>query len=140
MNLQKKLASKVMKCGANRIWIDPKNDKVRQAITRNDIRRFIKEGIIKKIPEKKPKKKVNKKQQKTGSKKGTFGARAGKKTGWLKIVRPQRKLIKELKDQKKISVAVYRKTYRLIKGRQFRSKAHLLLSLTEKGHMKKEKV
>lgn len=139
MNLQKKLASKVMKCGVNRIWVDPKNDKVRQAITRNDIRRFIKEGIIKKIPEKKPKKAVKKRQQRTGSKKGTFGARTGKKTNWLKIVRPQRKLLKELKEQKKISVDVYRKTYRHIKGRQFRSKTHLLTHLTEKGYIKKEK-
>ena len=49
MNLQKKLAAKVMKCGVNKVWIDPKNEKVKQAITRRDIRRFIKEGIIKKF-------------------------------------------------------------------------------------------
>ena len=39
MNLQRKLAAKVLKCGENRVWIDPKNEKVKQAITRRDIRR-----------------------------------------------------------------------------------------------------
>lgn len=132
MNLQKKLASKILKCGENKIWIDPKNDKVRQAITRRDIRRFVKEGIIKKLPDKKSRKTRKKKQQNIGSRKGSRGARLGKKTAWLKIVRPQRKLLKQLKDEKKIDPSVYRKTYRLIKGRQFRNKTHLLSYLKEK--------
>jgi large subunit ribosomal protein L19e len=50
MNLQKKIAAKILKCGEGRVWIDPKNEKVKTAITRNDIRRFIKEGIIVKCP------------------------------------------------------------------------------------------
>ncbi len=132
MNLQKKLASKILKCGKNKIWIDPKSDKVRQAITRRDIRRFVKEGIIKKLPDKKTRKTKKKRQQNIGSRKGSKGARLGKKTAWLKIVRPQRKLLKQLKNEKKIDPSVYRKTYRLIKGSQFRSKAHLLSYLKEK--------
>ena len=140
MNLQRKLASKILKCGENRIWIDPKNEKVKQAITRSDVRRFIKEGIIKKKREKKKKKQVKKKQQKTGSRKGTWKARLGKKTRWLKVVRPQRKLLRELKTEKKIDATSYRKTYRLIKGNQFRSKAHLLTYLKEKGLMKEKQV
>jgi len=140
MNLQKKLAAKVMKCGVNRVWIDPKNEKVSQAITRRDIRRFIKEGIIKKVPTKKKKKLKAKKQQKTGSRKGTWKARLGKKTRWLKVVRPQRKLLKELKNDKKINVNVYRKTYRLIKGNQFKSKAHLLTYLRERDLMEEKQV
>ena len=140
MNLQKKLAAKVMKCGVNKVWIDPKNEKVKQAITRRDIRRFIKEGIIKKIPAKKKKKLKAKKQQKTGSRKGTWKTRLGKKTRWLKVVRPQRKLLRELKSDKKINVNVYRKTYRLIKGNQFRSKAHLLTYLRERDLMEEKQV
>lgn len=140
MNLQKKLAAKVMKCGVNKVWIDPKNEKVKQAITRRDIRRFIKEGIIKKIPAKKKKKLKAKKQQKTGSRKGTWKTRLGKKTRWLKVVRPQRKLLRELKNDKKINVNVYRKTYRLIKGNQFRSKAHLLTYLRERDLMEEKQV
>ena len=138
MNLQRKLAAKILKCGENRVWIDPKNEKVKQAITRNDIRRFIKEGIIKKKTAKRKKKQVLKKQQKTGRRKGTSKARLGKKTRWLKVVRPQRKLLRELKTEKKIDVTAYRKTYRLIKGNQFRSKAHLLTYLKERGLMEEK--
>jgi len=138
MNLQKKLAAKLLKCGENRIWIDPKNEKVKQAITRNDIRRFIKEGAIKKLPSKKTKKLKVKKQQRTGSRKGTWKSRIGKKSSWLKIVRPQRKLLRELKNSKKIDASIYRKTYRLIKGNQFKSKAHLLSYLKERDLIKEK--
>lgn len=140
MNLQKKLAAKILKCGVNRVWIDPKNEKVKQAITRRDIRRFIKEGLIKKLPDKKKKKrKLKKRQQKTGSRKGAKGARIGKKTEWLKVVRPQRKLLKELKEKGKLKPHVYRKVYKMIKGNAFRSKAHLMSYLKDKEFLKSEK-
>ncbi|MFH1473716.1 MAG: 50S ribosomal protein L19e [Candidatus Aenigmatarchaeota archaeon] len=139
MNLQKKLAAKVLKCGVNRIWISPKNEKVKQAITRRDIRRFIKEGAIKKITAKKVPKKVVKKakQQKMGSRKGTKGARRGKKTSWLRIIRPQRRLLKELKEKDQLKDNTYRMLYRLVKGNMFRSKAHLMIYLKDKKLLKK---
>ncbi len=141
MNLQKKLAAKILKCGVEKIWIDPKNEKVKQAMTRKDIRRFIKEGVIKKLPnKKKPKRKIKKKQQRrTGSRKGSRKARVGKKTEWLKVVRPQRRLIKELKEKGKLKPHVYRKIYKMIKGNAFRSKAHLMSYLKNKELLKEEK-
>jgi len=132
MNLQKKLAAKVLKCGIKRVWINPKNEKVKQAITRRDIRRFIKEGVIKKIPAKKRTKKIKRKQQKTGSRKGAKGARRGKKTSWLKIIRPQRRLLKEFKNKNQLKPYAYRKVYKLVKGGMFRSKAHLKMYLDDK--------
>jgi large subunit ribosomal protein L19e len=137
MNLQKKLAAKILKCGINRIWIDSKNEKVKQAITRRDIRRFIKEGVIKKLPAKKVSKKVKRKQQKTGSRKGAKGARRGKKTTWLKIIRPQRRLVKELKNKNQLKPHAYRKIYKLVKGGMFRSKAHLTTYLKDKKLLRK---
>ncbi len=139
MNLQKKLASKVLKCGVNRVWISPKNEKVKQAMTRRDIRRFIKEGVIKKMPAKKVSKKTKKKakQQRMGSRKGAKGARRGKKTSWLRIIRPQRRLIKELKDKDQLQAQAYRRLYRLVKGGMFRSKAHLMTYLKDKKLLKK---
>jgi len=136
MNLQKKLAAKILKCGVNRIWIDSKDEKVSQAITRRDIRRFIKEGAIKKLPLKKRLKHEEKRQQRTGSIKGAKGARIGKKTEWLKVIRPQRKLLKELKDKKQLQSHAYRKIYKMVKGNVFRSKAHLMLYLKEKKLIK----
>jgi len=139
MNLQKKLAAKVLKCGVNRVWVNPENEKVKQAITRRDIRRFIKEGIIKKIPAKKTSKKVKRKvkQQKTGSRKGSKGARRGKKTSWLKIIRPQRRLLKELKEKNQLKPNAYRSVYKLIKGGFFRNRAHLKTYLKDKKLLKK---
>ncbi len=139
MSVQKKLAARILKCGTGRVWIDPKNKKVRQAITRSDIRGFIKDGIIKKLPPKKRGRVIIKKQQKTGSRKGSKGAREGKKTFWLKIVRPQRRMLRELKEAKKIDQRTYRMVYKMIKGNVFRSKHHLNLYLKERGLLKEKK-
>jgi large subunit ribosomal protein L19e len=132
VNLQKKIAAKVLKCGENRIWLDPTNDKIKTAITRNDIRRFIKEGFIKKEPEKKRLAPREKSQQKTGSIKGAIGARESKKSRWLKTVRPQRRMLKQLKKENKLSPKAYRTTYKLIKGNYFRSKAHMMTHMKDK--------
>ena len=139
MNLQKKLASKILKCGVKRVWIDPKNEKVKQAITRRDIKRFIKEGIIKKLPEKAKKKLNVKKQQRTGSIKGSRGARVSKKNEWLKIVRPQRRLLRELKQKGQLNPSTYSKIYKMIKGNAFRNKAHLMSYLKDKEILRDDK-
>jgi large subunit ribosomal protein L19e len=132
MNLQKKIAAKVLKCGENRIWIDPTNAKVKQAMTRNDIRRFVKEGIIRKLPEKIRAKKGEKRQQRTGSVKGSHGARETKKSNWLRIARPQRKMLKLLRKEGKLKPHAYRVLYKLVKGNYFRSVSHLASYLKEK--------
>jgi large subunit ribosomal protein L19e len=139
VNLQKKIAAKILKCGENRVWLDPTNVKIKTAITRNDIRRFIKEGFIKKFPEKRKVKLKEKRQQRTGSIKGSIGARESKKTNWLKVVRPQRKILKELKSKNKLSLHAYRAVYKLIKGNFFRSKTHLMTYLKEKKLMIEDK-
>ena len=136
MNKQRKLAAKVLKCGESRIWINPQSEKVKQAITRKDIRGFVKEGIIKKLPEKKAKSTPKTRQQKSGSKKGRFKARDGKKTLWLKVIRPQRRLLKEMREKEQLVERSYRKVYLMVKGGAFRSKAHLMLYLRNKGLMK----
>ena len=140
MNLQRKLAAKILKCGVEKVWIDPKNEKVKQAITRRDIRRFIKEGVIKKLSDKKKtKRKMKKRQQRAGSRKGSSGARIGKKTEWLRVIRPQRRLLKELKEKGRLKSSAYRRVYKMIKGNAFRSKAHLMSYLKDKDLFKSEK-
>jgi large subunit ribosomal protein L19e len=139
MNLQKKLASKILKCSAKKVWIEPKNEKVKQAITRRDIRRFIKEGVIKKIHDKKVLTVPGRKQQRTGSIKGTRKTRIGKKNQWFKVIRPQRRMLKELKDKKLLKPNSYRKVYRMAKGNAFRSRAHLNVYLKDKDLLVDEK-
>ncbi|MFH1228966.1 MAG: 50S ribosomal protein L19e [Candidatus Aenigmatarchaeota archaeon] len=139
MNLQRKIAAKVLKCGENRVWLDPSNPKIKQAITRNDIRRFIKEGFIKKTPAKVKAKNQVKPQQRTGSVKGSAGARESKKADWFRVVRPQRSMLKQLRNEKKLMPNVYRVVYKLIKGNFFRSRAHLNTYLKDKKLIKEDK-
>jgi len=133
---QRRVAAKIMKCGVNRVWVDPKNEKIKLGVTRKDIRRFIKEGFIKKLPKKKKAKGFEKTQQRTGSKKGTIKARTRAKARWLKVVRPQRALLKEYRSKKQIDVKTYRLLYKLVKGNTFRSKHHLESYAKEKGLVK----
>lgn len=138
VNSQRRIASKILKCGVYRVWMDPDAmERISKGITRSDIRGMINEGIIKKFPAKKKKHNVGRKQRE-GSRKGSKGARQGKKTRWLKIIRPQRKLLKELKSNGELEERVYRKIYRKIKGNEFRSKAHLLIFLKDKKFLKQK--
>ena len=44
---QKRLAAKILKCGENRVWINPDYiDEVASSVQADDIREFIEEGLI----------------------------------------------------------------------------------------------
>ena len=50
---QRRLAAQILKVGQNRVWIDPERiDDAEAAITREEIRKLIHEGIVKQLPEK----------------------------------------------------------------------------------------
>ncbi len=142
MNLstQKKISAKILKCGESRVWMSPDaGEKIKQAITRRDVRGLIKDGLVRKLPEKKsnrlgPKSRMIQtakgRRSGYGSRKGAIGARARKKEKWLKIIRPQRSLLKSLKKEKKL-LKNYGTLYKQIKGGMFRSKHHLMSHLEE---------
>ena len=45
---QKKMAAQILKCGVNRVWVDPRYvDQVTSAVQKSDIRELIEEGLIK---------------------------------------------------------------------------------------------
>ncbi len=137
MNLkaQKRLAAEVMKCGQSRIWMDPYLiEEVKLAITREDIRNLIDEGII----QKKHKKGISKSRKNLrhlrkkkgrargiGKRKGAKYARSPKKRNWIKRIRPLRRELKKLRDRKLIAPGTYRKLYKNAKGGMFDSVAHL---------------
>ncbi len=136
--LQRRLAAELLKCGVSRIWMEPTAaSKISRAITRSDVRRLIAEGLIKTKEGKWMRASAHRRQD-IGSRKGRRGARAGKKERWLKIARPQRKLLLDIK--KSLKMLEYRKLYRLVKGGSFRSKAHLKSYIQEKGLTKEKKV
>jgi large subunit ribosomal protein L19e len=146
---QRRLASALLKCGEGRVWIDPASqDELADAVTRADIRSAIKAGVIrrKRIP---GTSRVRARQHAAevkkgrhsgpGSRKGTPRARLPKKDRWMRRIRAQRDLLREMRDGKKIPVAVYRTFYRRAKGGMFRSRAHLVVNLRLAGHLTEEK-
>lgn len=135
LRLQRRLASKLLKVGINKIWIDNSHlEEIKNAITRADIKKMISHGYIKARPDKmKFPYKHKRKIKRAGSRKGRKGARYVKKRVWINTVRPLRKMLKELREQGKIDNTTYKKTYLLIKGGSFRSRAHLKLYLEQKG-------
>lgn len=145
--MQRRIAAEILKCGENRIWIDPERiEDVKSAITREDIKRLIKEGVIKKKPIKGQstyRAKIRHEQRKKGrhrgpgSRKGKKTARMGKKERWIMTIRALRKELRKLKAEKKIDVHTYRRLYIRAKGGQFKNKHQLYLFLEERGILKR---
>ena len=137
MNLktQRRLAADMLKVGLDRVWIDPEAlDEVSGAVTRDDIRKLIKEGKIKA----KQKKGISRcrarklalqrskgRRRGHGSRKGAKYARYPRKQRWMSRIRAIRRRLRELRDSGKIDKATYRKLYLLAKGGVFRSKVHV---------------
>jgi large subunit ribosomal protein L19e len=142
LNAQKRMAAEILKCGRNRIYFDPYLiEDIKMAITREDIRNLIKEGVIQKNYKKgisKHRKLVRHERRKKGrgrglgKRKGPKGARTPKKEAWMKRIRPQRKELKKLRNRKLITTANYRKLYKNAKGGMFASVAQMNRYIREK--------
>ena len=143
MKLQKKLAAQILKSTPRRIKLDIKElAKIKEAITKADIKSLIKQGLIQ---EKQIKGKGNfhsrkKKAQKRkgrqsghGSRKGKATARADPKEKWMSKIRAQRQLLKTLKEKGYLSEKDYRTLYRKSKGGFFRNKRHIKIFIEEQG-------
>jgi len=126
LKTQKRLAASLLKAGETRIKIDPEQiDKVESAITREEIKKLIHEGVIKKIKAKgvsKSRKKVSKKRRTSGNVKGHS---LPKKRLWTNKIRKIRKQLKTLRDKKLITKKVHRQLYIMAKGGAFKDSAHL---------------
>lgn len=134
LKLQRKMAAKILKCGENRIWVDPTAlEDVASAATKEDVRELIESGVIKRKPVKGiSRARINKRrlQRKKGRRRG-HGRRKGKKTArmskkeaWMIRIRALRKRLKYLRDTGIIDRRTYRMLYRKAKGGEFRSVAH----------------
>ncbi|RLF46251.1 MAG: 50S ribosomal protein L19e [Thermoplasmata archaeon] len=146
---QRRLAAELLKCGENRVWMDPEQlEEIEKAVTRRDIQNLIKQGIIKarkirgnsrgRIRKRMLQKKKGRRKG-HGSRKGKATARLPKKRAWIKTIRPIRAYLRELRDKGLIDRKTYRLYYRRAKGGQFRSKAHVRLHLETEGLLKVEK-
>jgi large subunit ribosomal protein L19e len=143
MNLtnQRRLAASILEVGVNRIWINPeKIGEVEGTITRDEIRKLIREGTIKALPEKSTSRgraRVLAQKKRTGrrigmgTKKGKIYAEIPEKTRWMLRIRALRRKLTELRDQRVITVGTYRSLYMKAKGGEFRSLAELERHINE---------
>jgi len=140
------MAETLLKCGANRVWMDhDRIDEIAKAVTKDDIRILIRGEAIKSKQVKgtsRGRKKINAEQKKKGrrrgygSRKGAKYARLPRKERWIHTIRPIRSYLKMLRSEEKINKTIYRKYYRKAKGGEFRSKRHLETHLISDGIIK----
>ena len=109
MNLkpQRKLAARMLKAGQNRIWFDPNRlDDVAMAIRRDDIRRLIHEGAIRRLPitgiSRGRAKAIHQKRKRglrsgPGSREGSRTAKLSGKARWMIKIRAIRRHLKKLR-------------------------------------------
>lgn len=124
---QRRLAASLLRAGLSRIWIDPEEaDKVRSAITREEIQTLVKEGRIRLLP----KKGVSRgrararagRRKRSGSRKGGRGL--GKKQ-WVLKIRAVRRHLRTLRDRRQLSPENYRMLLGMAKGGAFQSMSHI---------------
>lgn len=148
LDLQKTLASKVTGAGKSRIKIDFEHrDKIKEAITKADIRDLLDEGVISVTPPKsnsrgraKARLAARKKgrQRGQGKKSGTNNARNNSKSDWINRIRLQRKLLKSFKDSGLLASGDWKMLYLKAKGGFFKHKRQLLQYMDQNKLLKKE--
>ena len=147
MNLsyQRRVASTVLKCGVNRVWIDDRpevQERISEAVTREDVRLLIVQRFIRKHQKKGISRgrakaaaiqKSKGKRKGHGSRKGLGGARTPKKEAWMTKVRALRKELTSIKNDGTIDASQYRKYYRRINGGVYNSRNHLRYNMEIDG-------
>ena len=147
MNLsyQKRVASTVLKCGVNRVWVDDRpevQERISEAVTREDVRLLIVQRFIRKHQKKGISRgrakaaaiqKSKGKRKGHGSRKGHGGARTPKKEAWMTKVRALRKELNSIKNDGTIDASQYRKYYRRINGGVYNSRNHLRYNMEIDG-------
>lgn len=143
LSVQRRIAADVMNCGTDRVFFqEDAAARIKEAITKADMRTLVKQGIVKKLQKKGVSRvRANKRvvqrrhgrQQGSGTRKGRRTARLPSKDAWMNKVRSQRKYLQELRENETINQAQYKLLFAKVKGDFFRSKRHITLFLSEIG-------
>ncbi|MCX8184270.1 MAG: 50S ribosomal protein L19e [Sulfolobales archaeon] len=143
LSLQRRLAAEILEIGENRIRFDPeKLEKIESALTREDIKKLIKDGAIWVEPsgrnsrgrwKERHEKRKKGHRRGPGRRKGPRTARMDPKKRWMTTIRKIRRFIKWMRDSEVIDTVTYRKLYRLAKGGAFKSLSDLKRHLAAMG-------
>jgi large subunit ribosomal protein L19e len=139
--LVRRMAGRIMGRGQSSVRIKPSAmDDVKNVLTRDDVRTLIKEGKLYAVKEKHNLsmygKRLREKRKEgrgrgIGRRRGTAKARQG--MDHKKRVRAQRRLLRMLKDEKRISNEQFKRLYALVSGGTFNSKVSLLGRIKSSG-------
>ena len=149
VKVQRRIASELLKTGYHRVWVDEAMlSEVALAMTREDVRKLISDGIIRQKQKKgisrgrtryRMEQRAKNQRRGPGRRKGAKQARLGRggtKRLWIYRIRAQRRYLRALRDTGQLDPTTYRKYYRKAKGGQFRSVAYLRNQLEEAGLLK----
>ena len=143
LRYQRRLAAEVLGVGESRIRFDPEQlDRVASAVTREDIKKLVKDGVITVEPQHSNSRgrwRIWHEQRKKGRhrgpgrRKGSRSAREDRKERWVHTIRKIRRFLRWLRDNGVIDRRTYRRLYMMAKGGAFDSLSTLKRYMKDHG-------